>query len=49
MMIKDNFNKISAILKKGINYFKIYFFAFIIISILETMSVGLIPLILLLF
>ncbi len=44
MMIKDNFNKISTILeKKEINYFKIYFFAFVIISILETVSVGLIP------
>ena len=44
MMIKDNFNKISTILeKKEINFFKIYFFAFIIISVLETVSVGLIP------
>ena len=43
-MIKDNLKKIKTILEKEENNnFKIYFFAFIIISILETMSVGLIP------
>ncbi len=44
MMIKDNFNKISTILdKKDNNYYKLYFFGFFIISILETISVGLVP------
>ena len=43
-MIKDNYNKISKILNKSEKrYYKIYFFSFIIISILETLSVGLIP------
>ena len=43
-MIKNNLNKINTILeRKENNIFKIYTFAFIIISFLETMSVGLIP------
>ncbi len=43
-MIKDNLNKINTILeRKENNIFKIYTFAFIIISFLETISVGLIP------
>ena len=43
-MIKDNINKISIILdKKDNNYYKLYFLGFLVISILETISVGLIP------
>ena len=43
-MIKSDLKKISKILKdKDKKYYILYFFAFIFISILETMSVGLIP------
>ena len=44
MMIISELKKISKILKdKDKKYYVVYFFAFIFISILETMSVGLIP------
>ena len=39
-MIKDNINKISIILdKKDNNYYKLYFLGFLVISILETISI----------